>query len=115
MVLLTRPFMASSSLTATATPPARGRKQGGASAQSAIADMSVADVRQGLALMRGAWFRDFSPEQPFTVGRPLPSGMTFDRFAQLFEREHHMKRHNKGRDARPVENEASSPDDSAHH
>jgi hypothetical protein len=45
-------------------------------AEAANDDMSMAEVRQGLGDVRRAWFRDFDPETPFSIGKLLPNGMT---------------------------------------
>lgn len=66
---------------------------------SAIDGMAVANVRLALLQIRKAWFRDFSPEQPFIIGTNIQidtdRSMTFTEFARLFEFGHHLKRHNK--------------------
>lgn len=65
--------------------------------------LSLPEVRHALATMRAAWFKNFSPLDPFCVCAEISTGnaedrlngMSFSRFALEFELANHMKRHTK--------------------
>ena len=61
---------------------------------SAIHDMSVADVRKALALMRKEWYKH-SSVQPFFPSKLLTDKLTMADFAFKFVMGHHEKRHQK--------------------
>lgn len=61
---------------------------------SAIQNMSVADVRKALALMRKEW-TNHTFVQPFFPSKKLIDDMTIAEFAFRFVMGHHAKRHAK--------------------
>ncbi len=60
---------------------------------SAIAGMSVADVRKNLSIMRSRWDSN-TPEQPFNSAAMLLA-VSAGGFAYKFVIGHHIKRHAK--------------------
>lgn len=73
---------------ATPTPLSRGH------VTSAIPDMTVPNIRRGLAQGREAW-RTSSPAAPLFICMPLIEGMTMEEFAMRFVLGQHLKRHAK--------------------
>jgi len=61
---------------------------------SAINNMSVADVRKSLAMMRKNWARH-SCVQPFFPSKILTNDLMVSEFAFKFVMGHHHKRHSK--------------------
>ena len=61
---------------------------------SAIPNMSVAEVRRCLSLLRKHW-RESTPVNPFYLSDILSETLSMEEFALLFVRGHHDKRHNK--------------------
>lgn len=61
---------------------------------SAIANLSVGEVRRGLDMIRRRW-RQRSTEQPFFINDSLFHDYTIEEFAFRFVMGHHYKRHNR--------------------
>tara|TARA_B100000482_G_C12612127_1_gene299496 strand:+ start:1540 stop:1779 length:240 start_codon:yes stop_codon:yes gene_type:complete len=61
---------------------------------SAIQDMSVADVRKALSLMRKEWNKH-SCVRPFFPSEKITDSLTVSEFAFKFVMGHHAKRHSK--------------------
>lgn len=61
---------------------------------SAIHNMSVADVRKALSLMRKEWSKH-SCVHPFFPSEKLTENLTVSEFAFKFVMGHHAKRHSK--------------------
>jgi hypothetical protein len=64
---------------------------------SAIANMTVGEVRRGLDMIRRRW-RQRTAEQPFFMNESLFHGYTIEEFAFRFVMGHHYKRHNRDND-----------------
>ena len=61
---------------------------------SAIENMSVADVRKSLALIRKQW-ENHTSMNPIYLSKELNPDFSLSKFAYLFIMGHHHKRHNK--------------------
>ena len=79
---------------------------------SAIANLSVGEVRRGLDMIRRRW-RQRTPEQPFFINDPLFHDDTIEEFAFHFVMGHHYKRHNReeGDDEEEEEESVEEPEE----
>lgn len=77
---------------------------------SAIADMSVTEVRKALQQTRQFW-DEHSPDNMFHFSKPLFNGMPVEQFAFKFKSGHHMKRHKKNKSFRGSGDDDDDDDD----
>ena len=75
---------------------------------SAVRDMSVADVRKALQCIRQKWYAH-CPDRPICIADIVFREMTVERFAFVFALSHHLRRHEKVSSSRQHRRKKSAP------